>query len=248
MGHHMNAPPPPPALAEEFGDFSPVDEFGMDAAPSGPNAPNAHKETMSGEGFVLMSDFCTEDGRQANMTKPAPAPTVRKKAARNKSSSSVAPPPDSGMSGGQKSEAIRVPVRADSPDLLARKNDDGTEMTVEQLLNSFMSPPATPSADQRAPIKLPSVSTPAPPPKDEGGCYTENGRACRQACRQAAGRHADRQTRLATGRQTGRQAEKQTGRQAGRQTSYRQTDRETNRQADRQAGCLTLTACNCSVL
>jgi hypothetical protein len=36
--------------------------YAIDTAPAGPHAPSANPERMTGEGFVLESDFCTHDG------------------------------------------------------------------------------------------------------------------------------------------------------------------------------------------
>ena len=158
MGHHMNAPEPPPAMGQQFGDFAPGDEFEADAAPAGPNAP-AHRETMSGEGFVLMSDFCTENGKHANVKRQSTAPAARRKdAARGGREGRVQASQDSFAE--RNASASAVPARAPSPDIspspdiLSFKNEDGTEMTAEQMLNFFM-PPSQPAT--KSPASLPST-------------------------------------------------------------------------------------------
>ena len=191
MGHHMNAPEPPPAMGQQFGDFAPGDEFEADAAPAGPNAP-AHRETMSGEGFVLMSDFCTENGKHANVKRQSTAPAARRKdAARGGREGRVQASQDSFAE--RNASASAVPARAPSPDtpsfpdILSLKNEDGTEMTAEQMLDFFMAPsqPATKSpaslpstiiaasnkktAAPAAPIDLAPPLPPAPPAQEKGG-------------------------------------------------------------------------------
>lgn len=158
MGHHMNAPEPPPAMSQQFGDFAPGDEFEADAAPAGPNAP-AHRETMSGEGFVLMSDFCTENGKRANFQRQSTAPAARRRdAARIGREGRM--PVDKDSSPERKASARAVPERERytdrqlSPDILSLKNDDGSDMTAEQLLNSFMTPS---QAATKSRVSLPST-------------------------------------------------------------------------------------------
>ena len=139
MGHVTNAPAAPSMMSEGFDDAP----DGSDAAPAGPNAPNAHQETMEGEGFVLMSDFCTENGQQAAYQKLAPARQTaapRAKAATSKDPElpvSRLPRHDLSLSAPTHTNAQEA-----TPDVLERKNDDGTEMTIEQLLDSFMRPPS----------------------------------------------------------------------------------------------------------
>eukprot|EP00802_Teleaulax_amphioxeia_P004774 Tamp_04778.p1 GENE.Tamp_04778~~Tamp_04778.p1 ORF type:complete len:731 (+),score=93.67 Tamp_04778:23-2194(+) len=163
MGHHMNAPPPPPAMGQEFGDFAPGDEFEADAAPAGPNAPRAHQETMAGEGFVLMSDFCTEDGKQA---RPTPAPAARRQGAARKGREGPVPVAKDARpeaSGRAVPPRAQDPARAPSPDILARKNEDGTDMTMEQLLDFFMTP-SQPGAE--VPVSSHSSTTAASNPNN----------------------------------------------------------------------------------
>jgi hypothetical protein len=155
MGHHMNAPPPP--LGKTDGDEQ--DEFGADAAPAGPNAPNAHKETMSGDGFVLTSDFCTEDGQQA-----AVQPRQRRAtdaAAKKKSKPAAV--------ASRETRSPPEPEPEPELDILERKNADGSEMSIEQLLNQFGGEPlssltksGSPHVSRRPSANAPSAAPAAP--------------------------------------------------------------------------------------
>jgi len=184
----MNAPPPPPAMGQEFGDFAPGDEFEADAAPAGPNAPRAHQETMAGEGFVLMSDFCTEDGKQA---RPTPAPAARRQGAARKGREGPVPVAKDARpeaSGRAVPPRAQDPARAPSPDILARKNEDGTDMTMEQLLDFFMTP-SQPGAE--VPVSSHSSTTAASNPNNSAAAQ-EKGEATLvrwHACDQCAQRH-----------------------------------------------------------
>ena len=144
MGHHMNVPPENKMAGQG------MDAYDVDAAPAGPNEPNAHKETMSGEGFVLMSDFCTEDGRQAAVKpKQRRGPGASKKSRpADTAPRVVVPPPEP------------EPEPEPEPDILERKNADGSEMTIEQLLNQFK--PESPQVSRRPSANAPSAAPAAP--------------------------------------------------------------------------------------
>jgi hypothetical protein len=129
LGHSQNAPLPQPVADPDGKDF------GAEAVPAGPTAPTV--STVSGDGFVLQSDFCTAAGDPLSAVGNQGARRVPRaqSAARTKAAPASLVPTGHEASLGNAGNSDVLP--ADAPNIFDMKNPDGSEMTAEQMLEHF---------------------------------------------------------------------------------------------------------------